>query len=119
MRTFGLAEFRRAIDVGFDMADVAERTLRADARWEIVTPSQMGVLTFRWSDHEKSASQIDAITQRTADSMRLDGYALVMSTVLRGRPALRLCPINPATNADEIVETIARLTRFSLAAAEH
>ena len=47
-----------------------------------------------------------------------DGYALVMSTVLRGQPALRLCPINPATNADEITETIARLTTFSLAAAE-
>ena len=44
--------------------------------------------------------------------------ALVMSTVLRGRPALRLCPINPTTNVDEITETIARLTRFSLAAAD-
>ena len=118
MRTFGVAEFRRAINIGFDMADIAEQRLREDPRWEIVTPSQMGVLTFRWRDDTKTPAEIDAITQDTVERMRQDGYALVMSTVLRGRPALRLCPINPTTNADEITETIARLTRFSLAAAD-
>ena len=118
MRTFGVAEFRRAINIGFDMADIAEQRLREDPRWELVTPSQMGVLTFRWLDDTKTPAEIDAITQDTVERMRHDGYALVMSTVLRGRPALRLCPINPTTNVDEITETIARLTRFSLAAAD-
>lgn len=117
MRTFGLSEFRRAIDVGFDMADLAERTLRADGRWAIVTPSQMGVLTFRWQDASAPDAEIDRITQQTVELMREDGYALVMSTALRGRPALRMCPINPTTTAAEITETIARLTRFSLQAA--
>lgn len=117
MRTFGLAEFRRAIDVGFDMADLAERTLRADGRWAIVTPSQMGVLTFRWHDPSRPDAEIDRITQQTVELMRADGYALVMSTTLRGRPTLRMCPINPATTAAEITETIARLARFSLEAA--
>jgi glutamate/tyrosine decarboxylase-like PLP-dependent enzyme len=117
MRTFGLAEFRRAIDMGFDMADVAEATLRSDGRWEIVTPSQMGVLTFRWRDASKSDSEIDAITQETVERMREDGYALVMSTVLRGRPVLRICAINPTSRVEEMKETIARLGRFSEAAA--
>ncbi|HVZ49313.1 MAG TPA: aminotransferase class I/II-fold pyridoxal phosphate-dependent enzyme [Gemmatimonadaceae bacterium] len=117
MRAFGLAEFRRAVDVGFDMAGFAERTLRADGRWTIVTPAQMGIVTFRWNDPAKSDAEIDAITSRTADLMREDGYALVMSTTLRGRPALRLCPIHPATREDELRETIARLGRFSIAAA--
>jgi hypothetical protein len=49
----------------------------------------------------------------TVEMMREDGYALVMSTSLRGRPVLRLCPINPSTNALEIEETISRLRRFS------
>ena len=39
--------------------------------------------------------------------------ALVMSTSLGGRPVLRLCPINPATNSSEIDETIQRLGRIS------
>ena len=117
LRAYGLAEFRRAIDVGFDMAELAERTLVASGRWAIVTPAQMGVVTFRWSDATKSDAEIDAITSRTVDLMREDGYALVMSTMLKRRPALRLCPIHPATTPDEIRETVARLERFSQAAA--
>jgi aromatic-L-amino-acid decarboxylase len=113
MRTFGLKEFRRAIEIGFEMADHAERTLRKAETWEIVTPSQMGVVTFRWKDAAKSAAQIDAITRGTVDLMREDGYALVMSTVLGGRAVLRLCPINPNTNSGEIEETIRRLGRIS------
>ncbi len=113
MRAFGLAEFRRAVQVGFDMADHAERTLRAAGTWEVVTPSQMGVVTFRWRDASRTAAEIDAITRGTVELMRADGYALVMSTVLRGRAVLRLCPINPATNRGEIEETIRRLGRIS------
>jgi glutamate/tyrosine decarboxylase-like PLP-dependent enzyme len=113
LRAFGLGEFRRAIEIGFEMADHAERTLRAAGTWEVVTPSQMGVVTFRWRDGSKSAAEIDAITRGTVDLMRADGYALVMSTSLSGRAVLRLCPINPATNRGEIEETIARLGRFS------
>jgi glutamate/tyrosine decarboxylase-like PLP-dependent enzyme len=113
MRAFGLGEFRRAIEIGFEMADHAERTLRAARTWEVVTPSQMGVVTFRWRDDSKTAAQIDAITKGTVEKMREDGYALVMSTSLNRRPVLRLCPINPSTNSGEIEETIIRLGRFS------
>jgi aromatic-L-amino-acid decarboxylase len=113
LRAFGLGEFRRAIEIGFEMADHAERTLRAAGTWEIVTPSQMGVVTFRWRDDSKTAAQIDAITKGTVELMREDGYALVMSTSLRHRPVLRLCPINPSTNRGEIEETIRRLALFS------
>jgi len=118
MRAFGLAEFRRAVQVGFDMADHAERTLRAAGTWEVVTGSQMGVVTFRWRDASKTAAEIDAITRGTVELMRADGYALVMSTVLKGRPVLRLCPINPATNRGEIEETIVRLGRHAMRASE-
>jgi glutamate/tyrosine decarboxylase-like PLP-dependent enzyme len=117
LRTFGLDAFRRAIEVGLDMAVEADRLLRADARWEIVTPAQMGVVTFRWRGNGSLApARVDAITAQVVDAMRHDGYALVMSTVLLGRPAFRICPIHPGTNADEIAETIRRLTRFALAA---
>ncbi|HXD23756.1 MAG TPA: aminotransferase class I/II-fold pyridoxal phosphate-dependent enzyme [Gemmatimonadaceae bacterium] len=116
MRAFGLGEFRRGIELGFEMADHAERTLRAAGTWEIVTPSQMGIVTFRWRDASKSPAQIDAITRATVDLMREDGYALVMSTALAGRPVLRLCPINPGTDRGEIEETIRRLARFSVEA---
>jgi glutamate/tyrosine decarboxylase-like PLP-dependent enzyme len=110
MRAFGLAEFRRAIEVGFEMAELAESVLRADARWEVVTPAQLGIVTFRWRDASRSAAEVDALLARAVDRMREDGYALVMSTMLKGRPALRLVPIHPGALAEEIRETIRRLT---------
>jgi glutamate/tyrosine decarboxylase-like PLP-dependent enzyme len=116
MRAFGLAEFRRAILMGFEMADAAEAMLREDPRWEIVTPAQMGIVTFRWRDDTVPPAVLDARLQRAVDLMRADGYALVMSTMLKGRPALRLCPIHPGTNEGEIRETIGRLARFCEAA---
>ncbi|HVT40926.1 MAG TPA: hypothetical protein VHE78_17955 [Gemmatimonadaceae bacterium] len=65
---------------------------------------------------DRSETQIDAITRETVDRMREDGYALVLSTALRGRAALRLCPIHPGTTVAEIEETIGRLSRFARAA---
>jgi aromatic-L-amino-acid/L-tryptophan decarboxylase len=113
LRTYGAAEFRRGIDVGFDMAEAAERVLASDARWEVVTPATLGIVTFRWRDDRLDYAQLDAVVGKVADSMRADGYALVMSTMLKGRPAFRLCPIHPATNAAEIRETIRRLAAFA------
>ena len=115
LRTFGAAEFRRGIDVGFDMAEEAERLLGADERWEVVTPATLGIVTFRWRNARLTPDQLDAVVGQVADSMRTDGYAMVMSTMLKGRPAFRLCPIHPATTADEIRETIRRLTAFAAA----
>lgn len=113
LRTFGLAAFRDGIQVGFDVADFAQQWLVASGRWEMVTPSQMGILTFRWRGEGLTTSQVDALIARVADRMREDGYATVMSTMLRGRPALRLCPIHWDASTEEMAATLERLTRFA------
>ena len=52
----------------------------------------------------------DCLRSERLDRMREDGYALVMSTMLKGRPALRMVPIHPGAQAEEIRETIRLLT---------
>lgn len=113
LKTFGLAEFRRGIAVGFELADFAQEWLGTSGKWEIVTPSQMGIVTFRWRGAGLRAEQIDTLTARIVDRLRADGYATVMSTMLHGRPALRLCPIHPAATREEMQATLALLTRFA------
>ncbi|MFN5598089.1 MAG: pyridoxal phosphate-dependent decarboxylase family protein [Gemmatimonas sp.] len=117
MRAFGLAEFRRGIGVGFELADVAHAWLIESGKWEIVTPSQLGIVTFRWRGVGLSAHQIDALTARIVDRLRENGYATVMSTLLHGRPALRLCPIHPAATREELTATLELLTGFAEAGA--
>jgi glutamate/tyrosine decarboxylase-like PLP-dependent enzyme len=113
LRTFGLAEFRRAIDVGLDLAEHAERCLRLDSRWEIVTPAQLGVVTFRWRGDGIAEEEGDVVIRRVVREMISDGYALVLSTSLKGRLVLRLCPMHPGGERAEIEETVRRLAVFA------
>jgi aromatic-L-amino-acid decarboxylase len=104
LRVFGLDAFRAAIDRGIDLAEHAEATLRARDGWEIASPAQLGVVTFRRDGDDARQTAIAAATVR-------DGYAAPSTTVVGGRVVLRLCTINPRTTFEEIEETIRRMER--------
>ena len=44
-----------------------------------------------------------------------DGFAMLTTSVLRGRVVIRLCPINPRTTEDDIRQTLDRLDGFARA----
>jgi glutamate/tyrosine decarboxylase-like PLP-dependent enzyme len=117
IRAFGLASFRRAIERGMEIAETAERELAATDGWEIVTPAQLAVVTFRFSPPGLSTQAVDGLQGRIVESMLADGYALATSTVLAGRPVLRFCTINPRTTDEEIRETVRRMTQMGKALA--
>jgi aromatic-L-amino-acid decarboxylase len=104
---FGLKAFRAAIERGFMLAEVAEAKLRGMQRWEIVTPAQLGIVSFRRRGVEEE------FYHRIHDAMLRDGYALATSTVLNGRTALRLCTINPRTTEEDIHRTLDWLDRLA------
>ena len=106
LQTFGLVAFRQAIARGFEMAELAERELRARKGWEILSPAQMATVCFRFGKSDELQTQL-------VDAMMKDGYALLTSTELRGAVSLRLCTINPRTTEQDIVGTVERLDRFA------
>jgi aromatic-L-amino-acid decarboxylase len=106
LETFGLAAFREAIGRGFELAELAERELRARDGWEILSPAQMATVCFRFGKD-------DELQTRLVDAMLHDSYALLTSTTLRGATSLRLCTINPRTTDQDIIETVNRLDRFA------
>jgi glutamate/tyrosine decarboxylase-like PLP-dependent enzyme len=103
LRVYGAERVRGAIERCIGLAEHAQRLLESDPGWEVVTPAQLGIVTFArpdWSAEEHAAA---------AAAMAAGGYATVTSTVLRDRPALRLCTINPLTTESEVEETLRRL----------
>jgi aromatic-L-amino-acid decarboxylase len=102
-KTFGVAAVRAGIERGMELAERAQAGLEAAGGWEIVTPAQLAIVTFR-------AAADDAANSALAVRAVADGYAAPSSTVLRGRTVLRLCTINPRTTDAEIDETVARLS---------
>jgi aromatic-L-amino-acid decarboxylase len=104
---FGLDAFRAAIERGFVLAELAEAKLRSMPRWEIVTPAQMGIVSFRRHDVDET------FYPKVHDAMLRDGFALATSTVLNGRTVLRLCTINPRTTDADIEKTLEWLDTMS------
>ena len=102
-RIYGVSRIRAAIARGIALAEYAERVLEANDEWEVVTPAQLGIVTFarRDSTEEDHAALAAALTA--------GGYAAVTSTKLRGRSVLRLCTINPRTTEADITSTLEHL----------
>ena len=102
VRVFGLDAFRRAIAHGIALAEHAEALLARRPGWEVVTPAQLGIVTFRRAGD-------DALQTRIAAAMAEDGFAVPSTTVLAGRVVLRLCTINPRTTFEDVEATIERM----------
>jgi glutamate/tyrosine decarboxylase-like PLP-dependent enzyme len=119
IKVFGAAAFREAITWGLRLAELAERHLRECDCFEVVTPAQLGVVSFRYAPPGITAERAEAVNQRLVGAMLKDGYAVLTSTVLRQRTVLRLCTINPRTTEEEIVETVRRLARLAGPPASH
>jgi len=112
LRVFGLRAFREAVSRGIALAELAEETLRKLVDWEIVTPAQLGIVTFRYNASRCSLQELEAINQRIVDEMIEDGFAMVSSTILKGQTVLRMCTINPRTTESDIQVTIQRLDKL-------
>jgi glutamate/tyrosine decarboxylase-like PLP-dependent enzyme len=102
-RTYGVERISGAITRCIELAEYAERILDADDRCQVVTPAQLGIVTFALRD--ATAGEHAA----RAEALARDGYAAVTSTDLHGRSVLRLCTINPLTTEPDIASTLERL----------
>lgn len=109
LKVFGLDAFQQAIEHGMVLAEYAEKVLRASSSWEVVTPAQIGIVTFRYAPNNCTSQEQEHINQQLVDSLIQDGFAMLSSTVLNGRTTLRLCTINPRTTNEDIRATIERL----------
>jgi glutamate/tyrosine decarboxylase-like PLP-dependent enzyme len=106
LRAYGLDRLDSAIARGIALAEHAQRTVEADARLRLVTPAQLGIVTFAGVD------ATDADHLRAVRLLNEDGYAAASSTVLAGRTVLRLCIINPRTTTHDVDGTIDRLAAY-------
>lgn len=112
LQVFGLDSFRKSVTRGIELAETAEKILRENSCWQIVTPAQLGIVTFRYRAEGLSPSEADALNQRLIEEMITNGFAMLNSTLLKGRIALHMCTINPRTSEEDLRQTIARLEVF-------
>ena len=109
VQVFGWSAFRAAVRCGFELAEVAEAALRELPGWQVVTPAQMGIVTFRYRPAGVTREELNRLNMVLVEALMDSGYAMVSSTVLRGETVLRMCTINPRSTQLDVRETVRRL----------
>ena len=112
LKVFGLGAIRQAIERGFDMAELAESLLREAGNWEIVTPAQMAIVTFRYQPADGNEALANRVTEQLQGAMAANGFAFASTTKLAGKTAMRLVTNNPRTTASDLRQTVQMLGRL-------
>jgi aromatic-L-amino-acid decarboxylase len=100
---YGRQGLARAVDRSISLAERTQTILGEDPEWEVITPAQLGVITFARSNLA-AAGHI-----ARAKALTASGYAAISTTELGGRTVFRLCLINPGTTEDDVRGTLKRL----------
>jgi aromatic-L-amino-acid/L-tryptophan decarboxylase len=120
LKVFGADAFAEAVERGLARADDVEALLSSSPRWEVVTPAQLGIVTFRYVPEAGRwlPDALDHLQRRIAGRLVADGSATIATTAFGGRTVLRLCTINPRTTGDDVALTLSALERFGTEEAE-
>ena len=114
VQVFGWEAFKEGIQTGFRSAEFVEELVKDLPDWRVVTPAQLGLVTFRFEVPDLDEGQLDKLNRALVQDMIADGYAMISSTILHGRTVLRMCTINPRTTKDDLETTLEHLNEFAL-----
>ena len=117
LQVLGQDQMAQDMEHSCRMAQAAERELKKDPHWEIISRPSLGILNFRYVLPGLSPDELDQLNQQMAAQVTADGYAQVLTTRLKGKQAIRLCTIHPDTCLEDIRTTI-RLLKESPALQE-
>ena len=113
LQVFGADAVSAAVERGFELAEFAEAVLAEHEHMWVVTPAQMGVVTFQARPPGFDMEAANRHNQAMVEAILDDGYAMIVSTKLKGQTVLRMCTINPRTTEEDIRRTIARVDQLS------
>ena len=106
VHTFGLAAFRACIQRNLDLAEYAEGLIRDRPELTLMAPATLGIVCFRREWPGCDEAETERRGTALADELERGGTALVSTTRLAGRHAIRLCILNPTTTARHVRQAI-------------
>ena len=97
IRAFGHEGLASRIREHVRLAQVFREWVEADPAFEVMAPSPLSVVCFRWRGHGVSAEEADRANEKILDAVNLSGEAYLSHTKLGGRTVLRLAIGNVRT----------------------
>ncbi|HEY2279641.1 MAG TPA: aminotransferase class I/II-fold pyridoxal phosphate-dependent enzyme [Streptosporangiaceae bacterium] len=102
VQTFGLAAFRACIERNLELARYAESLVRQRSGLTLTAPATLGIICFRREWPGCDEAEIERRGIALAAELERTGAALVSTTRLAGRHAVRLCILNPTTSDEHV-----------------
>ena len=112
VKALGLGWFRALVDRSCRLADYAEQLLRGRPDFEVLCSRQLSTVCFRyrpatWGRGSPAGEEgLDRLNLTLVEELRLTGRAIISSTRLHGRVALRFCFVNWRTTAADVEEVV-------------
>jgi aromatic-L-amino-acid/L-tryptophan decarboxylase len=106
VHTFGLAAFRAAIQRNLELAEYAETLIRSHPELTLMASATLGIVCFRreWPGCDEAETERRGTV--LAEDLERRGTALVSTTRLAGRHAIRLCILNPTSSEQHVRRVI-------------
>lgn len=117
IQTFGLDAFRATVDQALNLACEAAARVEASPELELLAPVELSTVALRRRPPgETDERRLDAINLALVAEVERSGDALVSSTRLFGRTAIRMCILNPTTTAAHVHHVLDVIERTPLEA---
>jgi aromatic-L-amino-acid/L-tryptophan decarboxylase len=107
LRALGVDAFRDAVEHALDLAAAAAALVERHPRLELLAPPSLGIVCFRRVVQDGSEEEHEAVNASLVAALEATGTALVTSTRVRGRYALRLCIMNDTCELATVEQVLA------------
>lgn len=103
LKYFGVNAFRQAIDHSLDLALNAQERIQASPTLELLAPATLGIVCFRrHPEGEDDEAVLERMNVQLAQRLKESGLAMLSSTRIHGKYALRLCPLNHRSRVEDV-----------------
>ena len=114
VQSYGRAALAEAVRGGIVRAEAGEAVIRSAPELELLSEACLGIVCFRAHPGGDAAPEaIDEWNRRIQDRVIEEGTAMMSSTRLGGRFALRLCPMNYRTTVQDVTDTLERIRELA------
>lgn len=113
LQAFGTDKMADVIDYSFYNCKTMETELLKKDYWKIIAPPNCAALNFRLEPKDIPECKYDEITHKVSETINKEGYALILTTTLKGKKCCRVCLINGNTTEEDIINTVEKLNEIA------
>lgn len=118
LKIHGRRAHAEAVGRALDLAIEAEELLRREPSVEILSGASLGIVCFRVAPEGWSEADLEELNRSIQEAIVREGTAMMSSTRLRDRYALRLCILNYRSTSADVTAVLDRVVALGAELAE-